>query len=335
MFRKLTAVMFAICLALPIAVHAQDEILLGGDSIGIEARYQGVMISGTYAINVNGSLYDPKDHGVQSGDIIVAVNGVTIASMEDLYAQLAKYREAVNEIPIRLQRKNEIMDMHLTTLFNKKDQTFQSGLYVKDKITGVGTMTFYDPQHKTFGALGHEITDSDLKEIADIHLGTIYPADVVGITQAQKHVTGEKHASIHYDAPSAKITANTDIGIYGTYTSVMQEHPIRLPWAKQAEMHTGKAHIYTVLNKTQIQAYEISITKLHPQDQADVKGIEFTVTDPVLLAQTNGIIQGMSGSPIVQDGKIIGAITHVITSNPISGYGVYIEWMLEQANKGL
>lgn len=333
MLRKLAAICFTVLLLTPLAVYAQDELYLGGDSIGIEAQYDGVMISGTYAFRMDGVLYDPKDHGIEIGDIIVSLNNVPVRSMEDLYTQLSAYQNERNEIPVGIRRQGGLIQTMLVTVYNTQERTFQSGLYIKDKITGVGTMTFYDPANQTYGALGHEIMDSDLKEIADIHQGTIYPAQVTSITRAQEHVAGEKHATIQYEDEIALIHANTIIGIYGTYSKINQSDPIKLPWAKQSQMHTGKAYIYTVLDGDQIQAYEIEITKLHKQSSADVKGIEFTVVDPALLAATNGIIQGMSGSPIVQDDKIIGAITHVVTSDPIQGYGVYIEWMLEEANK--
>ncbi len=333
MAKKWVALCFTLFLFLPITAFAQDELYLGGDSIGIEAEYDGVMISGTYAIQVDGTMYDPKDHDIRIGDIIQAVNGVPIHSMQELYAQLSSYQESRNQVTLTIKRSDQQLDVPLLTLYHHKDQTFQSGLYIKDKISGVGTMTFYDPNHHSFGALGHEIMDSDMKQIADIHQGTIYPAEVTSITRAQAHVAGEKHAIIDYERPLAAIHSNTVIGIYGTYTHINQTNPIKMPWAMQSEMHTGKAYIYTVLNGSEIEAYEIEITKLHHQSSADVKGIEFIVTDPNLISQSNGIVQGMSGSPIVQDGKIIGAITHVVTSDPINGYGVYIEWMLAEANK--
>lgn len=331
MYKKILGLLCALICFVPIAVKAADELYIGGDSIGIEVRYDGVMITGTYAIKVDGELYDPKDHGFVSGDIITAVNGTAISSMEELYAQIAQYQEAINQIPITISRGDETLDLTLFSVYSSQDQTFQSGLYVKDKITGVGTLTFYDPENSTYGALGHEIMDSDTKKLADISSGTIYPADVTSISPAQHNVAGEKHATINYGEQIGTVNKNTNIGIYGVYDHLAHD-ALKLPWAKQAEVHTGEAQIYTVLDQETIQSYTINITKLHTQNTKDIKGIEFTVTDPNLLSQTNGIIQGMSGSPIVQDGKIIGAITHVITSDPVSGYGVYIEWMLEEAN---
>lgn len=332
MYKKILAVICAALVVGPLSVMAADELIVGGDSIGIQVSYDGVMITGTYAIQLDGVLYDPKDHGVHSGDIITEVNEAKVTSIDELYEQIANYQDEVNVIPVTILRGPQEVKQTIKTIYTKNDQTFQSGLYVKDSITGVGTTTFYDPEHQSFGALGHEIIDSDTRELAEVHKGTIFPADITSISAAQENIAGEKHARILFDQPLGSIDENTHIGIYGTY-SLLPKQQLRLPWAKQEEVHTGEAQIYTVLDGTEIKPYQIEITKLHRQKQSDVKGIEFTVTDENLLSKTNGIIQGMSGSPIIQDGKIIGAITHVITSDPLNGYGVYIEWMLQEANQ--
>lgn len=333
MFRKLLPIVLAASLFAPIAVKAEDELYLGGDSIGIEVQYDGVIISGTYAIPTENGYYDPKDHGIEIGDRIIAVNDQKIGSMNDLYVALSGYQNPQNKLQFTIVRNQKTIKVDMLTQYNQKQKNFQSGLYIKDKITGVGTLTFYDPAHKTFGALGHEIMDSDLKEIADVHQGSIYPATVTSITKAQDHIAGEKNATISYQQRIGEVTQNTPIGIYGHYEQVNQSDIKKMQWASQDEIHTGQATIYTVLNGNEIKPYQIKITKLHKQKQIDMKGIEFTITDEALIRECNGVIQGMSGSPIVQDGKIIGAVTHVITSDPHKGYGVYIEWMLEQANK--
>lgn len=317
---------------MPIAVHAADELYVGGDSVGIEVVYDGVMVTGTYTFQIDGQMYDPTTSGIKSGDIIKQVDGTTISSITMLYQEVSKHNNVVNEIPIKVQREDEALTLLLKTLYNAQEASFQSGLYVKDMISGVGTMTFYNPENQTFGALGHEIMDTDLKKIASISSGSIYPSNVTSISKAQRNIAGEKHATIDTNTKIGTVEENTAIGIYGHYDTLANDARL-LPWAKQDEMHTGYAQIYTVLDGTTIEAFDINITKLNKQTSSDVKGIEFTINDPVLLEKTNGVIQGMSGSPIIQDGKIIGAITHVITAEPTTGYGVYIEWMLEQANR--
>ena len=156
------------------------------------------------------------------------------------------------------------------------------------------------------------------------------PTNVISITKAQDNIPGEKHAEIDFSSAFANVLANTNIGIYGHYDSMLRNVEA-LPWAKHDEVHTGKAVMYTVLQGNTIEPFTINITKVHRQNTSDVKGIEFTIADERLASASNGIVQGMSGSPIVQDGKIIGAVTHVITSHPSNGYGVFVEWMLEKS----
>ncbi|MEG0290652.1 MAG: SpoIVB peptidase S55 domain-containing protein, partial [Erysipelotrichaceae bacterium] len=181
---------------------------------------------------------------------------------------------------------------------------------------------------QNFGALGHEIQDVDLNEKAKLHSGEIFDSSVNHIVKAQADFAGEKHALINYNELIGHVLANDELGIYGNYLKTPNQLNA-MPWSKKEKVHLGKAKLYTVLSNQEIQAYDIMITKLHQQDEPAIKGIEYEVIDPKLIEKTGGIIQGMSGSPIVQDDCIIGAITHVITSNPKKGYGVYIEWMLK------
>lgn len=329
MYKKIVALLCALSLLLPIGIHASDDLYLGGDSIGIQLDYNGVMITGTYPFVVQGETYDPGGT-IQPSDILVKVNQVPISSMDELYQQLSAFQEAVNEIPVEIRRGSNTIPVTLKTTYDASTRSFKSGLYVKDKIIGVGTLTYYDPSNNTYGALGHEIMDSDLKQIAEVPSGSLYPANVISITKAQDNIPGEKHAEIDFSSAFANVLANTNIGIYGHYDSMLRNVKA-LPWAKHDEVHTGKAVMYTVLQGNTIEPFTINITKVHRQNTSDVKGIEFTIADERLASASNGIVQGMSGSPIVQDGKIIGAVTHVITSHPSNGYGVFVEWMLEKS----
>ncbi|MBS6373444.1 MAG: PDZ domain-containing protein [Erysipelotrichaceae bacterium] len=329
MWKRTAALLLCAGLFMPLTVYANSEVYIGGDSVGIAVHYEGIMVSGTYTVEQNGSSYNPSKQGFVKGDVIIAVNGIKVKTMEDLYQELLKYQKPVNEIAVTVKHGQKTIDRTLTTVFDDKTQSFKSGLYVKDEITGVGTVTFYNPVNGQYGALGHEIMDNDLNQIATIADGNIYSSEVNSITKAQPNVAGEKNATINYNDPLGSVSKNTDIGIYGAYKDLPQ-HAKKYEWASREAVHTGKATIETVLNDQQIKSYEIEITKVNKQDSKDVKGIEFTVTDENLLAAANGIVQGMSGSPIIQDGKLIGAVTHVVTSNPVNGYGVYAEWMIQQ-----
>ena len=216
-----------------------------------------------------------------------------------------------------------MIETTMKTVFDHTRHTVTCGLYLKEKMTGAGTMTYYDPATQRYGALGHEV-----QGVTESSQGELYEASVLSFTRAQRTQAGAKQARIDADALIGTIDANTPIGIYGAYEHVRDEVTM-LPWAAHDEVKLGKAQFYTVLEGEQIEAFDIEITALHPNTQDDMKGIEFRVTDSRLLKESGGIIQGMSGSPIVQDGKIVGAVTHVVTSSPDQGYGVFVEWMLQ------
>ncbi len=314
----------------PLPVFANEELIIGGDSIGIQVDYDGVLITGTYTITIDNEIYDPATV-FRQGDILKKVDGVPVKSLNELFTAVNTYQSASNEIPVQIQRESNLLDVILKTVYDESMNTYKSGLYVKDKIVGVGTLTYYNPANQTYGALGHEIMDTDLKRIAEIHDGSMYSSSVTSITKAQDSIAGEKHATIDFSKEIGNIVKNTNIGIYGKY----YEHPtenLKMEWANKEEIQEGSASIYTVIDGSTIEQFDIQVTKVNDQQQQSVKGIEFEITDKNLLSKTNGIIQGMSGSPIVQNNKIIGAVTHVITSKPSTGYGVFIEWMLQESN---
>lgn len=330
MFKKAT--IFIMCCFLSgalVVIHAQDDVYLGGDSIGIDIRYDGIMVSGTYSFRIDGVRYDPSNT-FQQGDVIQSIGGVKVHSIAEMYHQIHTYQNNVNQIDVVIVRNGDTKNVVMQSVYDAKQQRYTSGIYVKDSIIGVGTTTFYDPQSHRYAALGHAIYDVGSKQLVPIHLGTIYPAKVTSIQKAQDNVPGEKHAEIDDTSPLGDVRENTDIGIYGHY-DVLPTPRLAIPWAKQSEIKEGKATIYTVLSGNKVEAFQIEITQLHPQASSALKGIEFRVNDDRLASLTNGIIQGMSGSPIVQDGKLIGAVTHVVTSDPMKGYGVYVEWMMDHA----
>ena len=329
MFKKSIACL-VLCLSFfSTTIYANDELYLGGDSIGIKIQYDGILVIGTYSFSIQGETYQPAK-SIRSGDVIVKVNNQSVTTLQELYQHLSEYQKDVNDIPITLRRNDTMIQSVLKTTYDTASHTFRSGLYVKDSIIGVGTLTYYDPYNQSYGALGHEIMDTDIKKTADVSNGSLYTSNVVSITKAERNNPGEKHAEIDFSNSFANILTNTNIGIYGNYHQLLTDIK-KLPWVNQKEVHTGKAVMYTVVKGNTIEPFTIEITKTHSQDQSEPKGIEFVIADDRLHTISNGIVQGMSGSPIVQDGKIIGAVTHVVTSNPSKGYGVYIEWMLEQS----
>lgn len=325
----LTSILF-LFLILTQSVLALDEVVLGGDTVGINLNYDGILITGSYEFNVNGTTIDPDSKSsLQAGDLIIEVNNQRVRTISEFYQLLTLKKEEVNQYPIVVRRKDQLIETFLNVYYLAEEDVYKTGYYVKEKISGVGTVTFYDPNHGVYGALGHEIFDNDKQDIASFSSGFISNALVTSIKKSVPGNPGEKISSIQSNKIGTILKNNT-FGLYGNIISMPNNHQL-VPVASQDEIHLGKAIIYTTLYQDQIETFEIEITKVNHQLAADIKGLEFTIHDSRLLQMTGGIIQGMSGSPIVQDGKIIGAITHMVTSDPTRGYGIFIEWMIEES----
>ena len=220
--------------------------------------------------------------------------------------------------------------LYLWILVCDSESVCKTGLYVKDEITGIGTLTYIDPDTKIFGALGHEILEKTTGERFEIKDGKIFKADVTSTTRSSNGTPGEKNAIYDKGTIYGKITTNEKQGIFGKYQDTFPSNDT-LKVATKNEVVKGKATIRTVLNGSDINTYEINILEVNKN--SDTKNILFEITDPTLLEKTGGVIQGMSGSPIIQNNKIIGAVTHVIVSDTKKGYGIFITTMLEEGDK--
>ncbi len=325
----LTSTLILLLIMTP-SVFALDEVVLGGDTVGINLNYDGILITGSYEFDVNGTTIDPDSNNqLKSGDLILEVNNQRVRSISEFYQCLTLKKERINQYPITIKRGNQLIETNLNVYYLPDEDVYKTGYYVKEKISGVGTVTFYDPIHGVYGALGHEIFDSDQQNIASFSSGFISRSLVTSIKKSVPGNPGEKISSIQ-NAKIGSISKNNEFGLYGKIIDMPTDHPV-VAIASQDEIHLGKALIYTVVNQDRIETFEIDITRINYQSSSDIKGLEFVIHDPRLLQLTGGIIQGMSGSPIVQDGKIIGAITHMITSDPTRGYGIFIEWMIEES----
>ncbi len=303
------------------------EVFLGGQSIGIQLDYEGIMITGTYDISIDNKTYNPASDGYLSGDIITHVNGVSVSSISDLMSTVEKEIEKNNTITLTLQRNNQ--QLKKTLLFQKINDKFSTGLYVQDGLTGIGTMTYYNPTTQHFAALGHIMTNSSLDNTQIITKGFVYHSSVKKIIPSQNGSPGEKIADIG-TIEIGTIFDNNSYGIYGDYTdNAISSSDVLISTASIDEVKEGKAYFLTVLDGQTITECEINITHLEKQTKPSIKGITFEITDQKVLSLTNGVIQGMSGSPIIQNGKLIGCVTHVDVNNVYTGYGLYIDWMLE------
>ena len=206
---------------------------------------------------------------------------------------------------------------------------YKTGLYVKDSISGIGTLTYIDPNTKIYGALGHEIIESNSNSKIEVRTGTIFKSAVSSIDRSVDGTPGTKNARFYSNTVYGTITKNTEHGIYGEYDDLLDKELVEV--GDPSDLKLGKAYISTVIKDEDVDDYEITITKI--DEKNDVKNIYFEITDNRLLDATGGIVQGMSGSPILQDGKIYGAVTHVVIENVKKGYGIFITTMLEEGEK--
>ena len=308
---------------IPLNIYAYSKyIIAGGENIGIKLNTDGILVIGTYKINdKNPGL----EAGLKVGDIITSINDSAVNNISQMVNEINI--STSQQIKIGYLRNNEKKSTNLNLY--KENNTYKTGLYVKDSISGIGTLTYIDPETKLFGALGHEITESSTGKIINITNGTIFDSTVTGITPSSDGNPGEKNATFNTRLINGDILENTNKGIFGIYTNdIIKEKLFKV--ADIDEIKTGEAKILTVLDGNKIGEYSINILKVS-KTKDNIKNIIFEITDEDLLKKTNGIIQGMSGSPIIQDEYIIGAVTHVVVDNPHKGYGILITNMLEEA----
>ena len=302
-----------------------DYVYAGGDNIGIELRSKGVMIIGTYKVKDG---YPAKEAGLKSGDMITAINNQTVTSITDM-VDIIHANEDNDHITITYIRGLEKLKTDLK--IQKEDSVYKTGLYVKDSITGIGTLSFIDPNTKKFGALGHEITEKTTGKLLEIKDGKIFDSSVTDIIRSENGSPGEKNAKFYSDQVNGVVFANTEEGIFGNYTDTISDRKL-YQVATPDEIEIGNAQMLTVLEGEQVESWEIKILKIGDNTEKN-KNILFEITDPKLLEKSGGVVAGMSGSPIIQNNKMIAAVTHVVVDNPKRGYGIFITNMLEESEK--
>ena len=325
MFKKIIITLLLMFIIPINAIAYSDKIIAGGENIGITLNFEGVLIVGSY--NVNGENLAKKAN-LKNGDIIIKINNNQINSIDEMAEQINEVAE--NNLPIKITfvRNNEEKN---TTLNLTKDENgiYKTGLYVKDSISGIGTLTFIDPITKNFGALGHEIEEQSTGKLLEIKDGKIFESKVTGIIPSTDGSPGEKKAEYNPNKIEGTVKENTTQGVFGKYErDISNRRTYKV--AKKDDVKTGEAKILTVLNDNDIKEYNIKIIQINNTESKN-KNFIFEITDKVLKDKTNGIIQGMSGSPIIQGDYIVGAVTHVVVDNPLKGYGIFITNMLEEA----
>lgn len=318
----------------PATVNVVTEKVLmpGGQSVGVKMDVKGVLVVGLQEIEtITGEVVNPGIlSGLQIGDTILEINGKKVYRASEVQNIVNKIK---GEVLLKLKRKSDIIEISLTPVIAKSDNMYKLGIWVKDKTAGIGTLTYYDPQTNCYGALGHAITDPETSAILPVAEGELVNSKVESVKQGRVGEPGEIRG-IFYEAdePLGCLEKNTEFGIFGgLYGKVKNPYYNEpLPIAYQDSVTVGPAYILTTLDNNKVECFEIEIEKLNKQVKRDTKSMTIKVTDERLLKKSGGIIQGMSGSPIIQKGRLVGAVTHVFVNNPEKGYGIYIEWMLEE-----
>jgi stage IV sporulation protein B len=312
-----------------VQVVPSEFVYVGGQSIGIRLNTRGVMVIGYQRIGDHDSPA-ARAH-VQIGDIIERVNGTSLNSVDDLERWLMSHPDELSLL-LTVRRHGQLRTIRVQPVTDSVGKG-HLGLYVRDRTSGVGTLTFYDPDSHRFGALGHVITDVDTGQPIEGR-GSVFEAEVVGMVRGSVGRPGEKRGRFVAPAGSiGRIDKNTPFGVFGTMETTPShlyldhEVPVALP----SQVHAGPAQMLTVVSGETVEAFQVEIENTLSQSQPATKSMIIHVTDPRLLRLTGGIVQGMSGSPVIQDGRLVGAVTHVFVSDPTRGYGVYAKWMLRQA----
>ena len=310
-----------------VSISEPTVLIPGGQAVGVALKTGGALVVGlTDILGQNPA----KAAGLRAGDIILAVDGAEVQSSEDLSKKISA--AGGQAVRVRYQRYEKQMETPLVPV--QQDGVWRVGVWVRDSTAGVGTLSYYDPESKTYGALGHAISDPDTGLIMPVKLGNLFKARIVDVKKGARGAPGELRGSFLREQISlGDITQNGVYGIYGAADAPIQNplYPDGLPIAPRDSVRTGKAAILSTVEGDEMRAYEVEIVSRARQGAPSQKSMIVRVTDEQLLKKTGGIVQGMSGSPIIQDGHIIGAITHVFVDDPTQGYGVYIEWMLEAA----
>lgn len=312
---------------------SENLLIPGGMPIGIYMETDGVMVLGTDEIkSSDGSSTSPAKHLVKDGDYIVGIDEEEVENKQELIEVMQNMSKKT--VILHLRRKMEYIDVKIHPAKDEEGK-YKLGIWVRDNVQGLGTITFLNANSE-FGALGHGIHDVDTSELLEISEGSLYETSIQNIKKGQNGSPGGMEGIIvynHYNVLGS-ITSNTETGIYGKIDRVDKvfKKQEAYPAASKEEIKTGKAYIRCAVS-SEVKDYEIQITKidLHPGEVN--KGIEIRVTDEELLRITGGIVQGMSGSPILQDGKIVGAVTHVFVQDSTKGYGIFIENMLENLDE--
>lgn len=316
-------------------VLPKTTVIPVGNVAGLKLYTEGVLVVGMSEIEGQDSKrYKPYENtGIQEGDTIVSINDTRVTTTEELTTTVNKSKG--NNLQITFVHDNQTKECSIKPVQTNKKE-YKIGLWVRDSAAGVGTVTFYDPQTKTFAALGHGITDIDTNELIQISSGQFVTSNILNITKGETGNPGKIQGSLDNVSNIGEIYKNTKFGVYGKVDNIASlniDASKEMEVALREEITKGKAKILCSLDNNAVKEYEIEIEEIYKENNYDNKSMKIKVTDPELIEKTGGIIQGMSGAPIIQNGKFIGAITNVLVNNPQQGYAVFGDIMIKQASR--
>lgn len=318
------------------AAEQELKVIPGGQTIGVKVKSAGVLVVGHHLIEVSeqSKLSPGENSGLVPGDLMVSIDGVKLNEVSKVAKLVERAGKSGETLTIVYKRAGKEHTARLKPAYDRNDKVWRLGLYIRDSAAGVGTLTFYAPEQGVYGALGHVITDMNTGTPIVVGSGHIVQSTVTSISKSQDGDPGEKRAVFLKESQVlGNVQSNTDFGIFGKMTK-NPEHSLYkqpIPIAKSSEVKEGPAQILTVVDGQQVERFNVEIIHVAHQQTPATKGLVLRITDPRLIDKTGGIVQGMSGSPIVQNGRLIGAVTHVFVNDPKSGYGCFIEWMLKDS----
>ena len=316
---------------LKVNVIEPDRYFAGGDSLGFSLQSRGVvLIGGNFIVTQNGIERPFEDSELKSGDIISKINGIEINNVKDISDILATHDGG--KLMLDVVRGGEHYSIEILPALDMLTNSYKLGLWVKEDAVGLGTLTFINVTTNRFGSLGHAITDGDSGNIIEVSGGNIYEGKILGIKKGENGRAGELIGTFSKENVLGSVDKNCEYGVYGYFDDTCDylKDRVSIEVGGRNSVTPGKATILSCLDGENIEEFDIEIIKTNFQSTCNEKSMVIRVTDKDLIARTGGIVQGMSGSPIIQNGKLVGAVTHVFISDATKGFGIYIDWMLEQ-----